>query len=52
LRTTSVMPFAYGTAAWTRACALTIRLAAMSSIARVIFFVDCTVRIRRRRMRS
>ena len=37
---------------WTRACALTIRLAAMSSIARVIFFVDWTLRIRRRRIRS
>ena len=28
------------------------RLAAMSSIARVIFFVDCTDLMRRRRMRS
>ena len=46
------MPFAYGTAAWTRACAFTIRLAAISSMARVIFFVDCTDRMRRRRMRS
>src|SRR5438270_13206957 len=31
-----------------RCCALTIRDAAMSSIARVIFFVDCTERVRRR----
>src|SRR5258706_8736538 len=46
------MRAAYGTAAATRACAFTIRLAAISSIARVIFFVDCTDRMRRRRMRS
>jgi hypothetical protein len=30
-----------------RVCALAIRDAAMSSIALVIFFVDCTERIRR-----
>src|SRR2546425_11073416 len=29
-----------------------MRLAAISSMARVIFFVDCTDRMRRRRMRS
>jgi hypothetical protein len=29
-----------------------MRLAAMSSIARVIFFVACTDRMRRRRIRS
>src|SRR6478609_1148647 len=50
--TTSVISSEYGWAAWTRACARTMREAAMSSIARVIFFVDCTVRIRRRRIRS
>jgi hypothetical protein len=32
----------------TAACALAMRDAAMSSIARVIFFVELTVRIRRR----
>ena len=32
----------------TRCCALTMREAAMSSIARVIFLVDCTDRMRRR----
>jgi len=42
----------YGTAASTRACARTMRLAAMSSMARVIFLVDCTLRMRLRRMRS
>jgi hypothetical protein len=35
-------------AALTRCCALTMRDAAMSSIARVIFFVDWTDRMRRR----
>ena len=49
---TSVMVSEYGTAAWTRAWAFTMRLAAMSSMARVIFFVDSTLRIRRRRIRS
>ncbi len=43
---------AYGRASMTRCCALTIRDAAMSSMARVIFAVDCTDRIRRRTMRS
>ena len=51
-RTTSVICSLYGTAAWTRCCALTIRDAAMSSMARVIFLVACTVRMRFRRMRS
>src|SRR3954464_72843 len=35
-----------------RCCALTIRDAAMSSIARVIFLVDCTERILRRYSRT
>ncbi len=52
LRMTSVMRSLYGRAAATRCCALTMRDAAMSSIALVIFFVDSTVLIRRRRMRS
>jgi hypothetical protein len=39
---------AYGCAALTRCCALTMREAAMSSIARVIFLVDFTDRMRRR----
>jgi hypothetical protein len=43
---------AYGRDASTRCCAFTIREDAISSIARVIFFVDWTVRIRRRTMRS
>ena len=50
--TTSVMRSLYGTAACTGCCALTIRLPAMSSIARVIFFVDCTLLMRRFRIRS
>ena len=36
----------------TRCCALTMRDAAISSIARVIFLVDCTLRMRRRRILS
>ena len=51
-RTTCVIWSAYGAAACTRAWARTIRLAAMSSIARVIFFVELMLRIRRRRTRS
>jgi hypothetical protein len=43
---------AYGLDASTRSCALRIRDEAISSIARVIFFVDCTDRIRRRTTRS
>ena len=46
------MPSRYGRFAAIRAWARTIREAAMSSIALVIFLVDCTLRIRRRRMRS
>ena len=42
----------YGTAAWTRCWALTIREAAISSMARVIFFVAWTVLMRPRRIRS
>ena len=42
----------YGTAACTRFCALTIRDAAINSMARVIFFVAWTVLIRPRRIRS
>ena len=49
---TSVIWSLYGRAAFTRFCALTIRLAAMSSIARVIFLVLWTVRILRLRIRS
>ena len=43
---------AYGRASITRCWAFTIRDAAMSSIARVIFIVDWTERIRRRTTRS
>ena len=46
------MPSRKGRLAAMRAWARTIREAAMSSIALVIFLVDCTLRIRRRRMRS
>ena len=42
----------YGIAECTPCWARTMRLAAMSSIARVIFFVDWTLRIRRLRIRS
>ena len=51
-RTTSVIFSEYGTAACTRCWALTIRDAAISSMARVIFFVAWTLRMRPRRMRS
>src|SRR5438552_1368043 len=43
---------AYGRDASTRVCAFTIREDAISSMARVIFFVDWTDRIRRRTTRS
>src|SRR6476661_1116285 len=46
--TARVSSRAYGAAAWARCCALMMRDAAMSSIARVIFFVDSTERIRAR----
>src|SRR5207247_8393032 len=43
---------AYGRAASTRCWALRMREVAISSMARVIFMVDCTERIRRRTSRS
>ena len=43
---------AYGREASTRCCAFTMREDAISSMARVIFFVDWTERIRRRTTRS
>jgi hypothetical protein len=43
---------AYGRAAETRCWALRIREAAISSMARVIFMVDWTERMRRRIVRS
>jgi len=46
--TARVNSFAYGVDAETRCCALTIRDAEMSSIARVIFLVALTERMRRR----
>ena len=46
--TVSVIASAYGVDSATRCCALTMRDAAMSSIALVIFFVDCTALMRRR----
>src|SRR2546421_235219 len=49
---TWVIASAYGRAAATRSCALAIRLVATSSWALVIFFVDLTERIRRRRVWS
>jgi len=50
--TTWVIASLYGCAAWTRACARTMRLAAMSSCARVIFCVDWMLLMRRRSSRS
>ena len=50
--TTSVIWSLYGTAARTRSWARAMRLAAMSSMARVIFLVAWTVLMRRLRMRS
>ncbi len=50
--TTSVIESLYGWAACTRPCARTMRLAAISSCARVIFCVDWIVLILRRRSRS
>ena len=44
--TARVSSRAYGAAAWARCCALMMRDAAMSSMARVIFWVDLTERIR------
>src|SRR5262245_65198414 len=50
--TARVSSRAYGAAAWARCCALMIRDAAMSSMARVIFFVAWTDLIRPRSSRS
>ena len=50
--TARVSSRAYGAACWARCCALMIRDAAMSSMARVIFFVDSTDLIRARYSRS
>src|SRR5215217_6818711 len=50
--TARVSSRAYGAACWARCCALMIRDAAMSSMARVIFLVDSTERIRARYSRS
>ena len=47
--TTRVISSAYGRDSSTRCWALTMREAAMSSIARVIFLVEDTERMRRRR---
>ena len=44
--TVSVIASAYGVDSATRCCALTMREAAMSSIALVIFFVDRTALMR------
>ena len=49
---TPVIFAAYGRAAFARVIAFTTRVAAISSIARVICFVDWTELIRRRRVRS
>ena len=51
-RRTRSIPSRKGRLAAIRFWARTIREAAMSSIALVIFLVDCTLRMRRRRMRS
>src|SRR3954468_17097215 len=50
--TARVSSRAYGAAAWARCCALMIRDAAMSSMARVIFFIDSVDLIRARYSRS
>src|SRR3954471_6626834 len=50
--TARVSSRAYGAADWARCWALMMREAAMSSMARVIFFVDSTERIRARYSRS
>src|SRR5258708_1267572 len=52
LEITRVIASAYGRAAETECCALTMRDAAMSSIALVIFLVDWTLRMRLLRTRS
>ena len=48
----AVISSVYGRACATRSWALASREAEMSSMALVIFMVDCTVRIRRRTTRS
>src|SRR6478609_77811 len=50
--TARVSSRAYGAAAWARCCALMIRDAAMSSMARVIFFIDSVDLIRARYSRT
>src|SRR3954466_6358964 len=50
--TARVSSRAYGAAAWARCCALMIRDAAMSSMARVIFFIDSVDLILARYSRS
>src|SRR3978361_2306605 len=50
--TARVSSRAYGAAAWARCCALMMRDAAMSSMARVIFFIDSVDLIRARSSRS
>ena len=52
LRMTSVILSVYGWDWATRTCALAIREVAISSMARVIFIVDCTLLIRRRICRT
>ena len=50
--TARVSSRAYGAAAWARCCALMMRDAAMSSMARVIFFIDLADLVRARNSRS
>ena len=50
--TARVSSRAYGAAAWARCCALMMRDAAMSSMARVIFFIDSVDLIRARYSRT
>ena len=50
--TARVSSRAYGAADWARCCALMIRDAAMSSMARVIFFIDSVDLIRARYSRT
>src|SRR5690349_24802127 len=50
--TARVSSRAYGAACWARCCALMMRDAAMSSMARVIFFIDSVDLIRARYSRS
>ncbi len=50
--TARVSSRAYGAADWARCCALMMRDAAMSSMARVIFFIDSVDLIRARYSRT